>query len=392
VKPGKEPHWAAELMTFFSEITSHCDFMINVHTYYKYAETHLCMWISSRDVAGGHVVAFGTFNHIYMHVILMVQQKTVNKLFSRTNALVRGSNSSRSSTIPLLHPSHPGGGFYSSGQGSSSWFYNPTSVRCMVCSGDEHTSNGHKGSNSKANLTQKGNSWFWSGDKITLCWSFNGPNDCSRAASCSYCYKCSLCGSESRSVQLQSDNIFPIVTSFKHEVWLKELCNADASARFLEVPKGLHYGFTVGLQDFTLAFTFSPLNYTSSTLYEDLLIKKYSKEIELGCISQGYDPHILESIIGPYCMAPLGVIDSARRLHVIVNHSFSDRNSPVDILTLPLSTDGKHILEVSTTSINSVTDLAEFTCDWGSFSECWLLVADALEGTQATVFNVESAF
>jgi hypothetical protein len=145
-------------------------------------------------------------------------------------------------------------------------------------------------------------------------------------------------------------------------------------------------------KDFTLASTFSPPNHASSTLHEDFLIGKYSKEIELGRISQGYEPQILESIIGPYCTAPLGVTDSVGKLRVIVDHSYPDGNSPVDISILPLSLDGKHILNASTTSINSVTDLAEFTCNWGSFSECWLLVADAPEGTQAAVFDVESAF
>ena len=31
-------------------------------------------------------------------------------------------------------------------------------------------------------------------------------------------------------------------------------------------------------------------------------------------------------------------------------------------------------------------------CAWGSFSECYLLVADAPEGTQAAIFDVDTAF
>jgi hypothetical protein len=195
-----------------------------------------------------------------------------------------------------------------------------------------------------------------------------------------------------RNAQPLLDDIFPIVTSFKHEVWSMELHKANAPVRFLEVPKGLQFGFTVGLQDFTLTATFSPPNHASSSLHEEFLYEKYSKEILLGRISQGYEPDVLESLIGPYRTAPLGVTDSAGKLRVIVDHSFPDGNSTIDISSLPLSSDGKRILNASTTSINSITDLAEFTCDWGSFSECWLLVADAPEGTQAAVFDVESAF
>jgi hypothetical protein len=34
----------------------------------------------------------------------------------------------------------------------------------------------------------------------------------------------------------------------------------------------------------------------------------------------------------------------------------------------------------------------KFQCAWGSFSECYLLVTDATEGTQAAIFDVDSAF
>ncbi len=49
-------------------------------------------------------------------------------------------------------------------------------------------------------------------------------------------------------------------------------------------------------------------------------------------------------------------------------------------------------LNPSATSINAVIDSKKFQCAWGSFSECYILVAEAPEGTQVAVFNVESAF
>jgi hypothetical protein len=198
-RPGKGPVLAAKLTSFFSEITARLDFTANVNIYYRYAETRLRLWISSRDILGGPVVAFGTFNHsIYMQVVSLVQQEAVNELISRTDALAKASGSSRSSAP---RPSRTYQGSSSSAQGSSSRFRNSTGVRCMVCGGDDHTSNGHKGTTSRANLTRKSNSWFWPGDKVALCWSFNGPNDCSRASACTYRHKCSLCGSEDHGAQ-----------------------------------------------------------------------------------------------------------------------------------------------------------------------------------------------
>jgi hypothetical protein len=50
------------------------------------------------------------------------------------------------------------------------------------------------------------------------------------------------------------------------------------------------------------------------------------------------------------------------------------------------------VLDPTTTSINTVVDSKKFQCTWGSFSECYLLVADAPEGTQAAIFDVDAAF
>lgn len=43
-------------------------------------------------------------------------------------------------------------------------------------------------------------------------------------------------------------------------------------------------------------------------------------------------------------------------------------------------------------SINTVIDSKKFQCTWGLFAECYLLVADAPVGTQAAIFDVDSAF
>jgi hypothetical protein len=39
-----------------------------------------------------------------------------------------------------------------------------------------------------------------------------------------------------------------------------------------------------------------------------------------------------------------------------------------------------------------MVDFKKFQCAWGSFSECYLLVADAPENTKAAIFDVDAAF
>ncbi len=43
-------------------------------------------------------------------------------------------------------------------------------------------------------------------------------------------------------------------------------------------------------------------------------------------------------------------------------------------------------------SINAIIDVDEFQCEWGSFSDCLLKVAEAPEGTEVAVFDVDAAF
>jgi hypothetical protein len=50
------------------------------------------------------------------------------------------------------------------------------------------------------------------------------------------------------------------------------------------------------------------------------------------------------------------------------------------------------MIDPNTTSVNTIIDSKKFQCAWGSFSECYLLIADAPSGTQAAIFNVDAAF
>lgn len=59
---------------------------------------------------------------------------------------------------------------------------------------------------------------------------------------------------------------------------------------------------------------------------------------------------------------------------------------------MPLDSSENYIIDPTKTSVNTIIDSKKFQCAWGSFSECYLLAADAPEGTQAAVFDVDAAF
>ena len=195
-----------------------------------------------------------------------------------------------------------------------------------------------------------------------------------------------------------SDTLFPIITKLQPDTWEAALDFAGILPAFLDVPEGLWSGFFVGLEPYNLSCTFIPKNHYTSLDDEELIVNKYNKEIALGRVSHGYDPDILFSLIGHFHTAPLAVIDQNSGKHrIIVNHSYPKNKQSItldlfmDFLATDISTT-PHIIDPTITSINTVINLKKIQCAWGSFSECYLLVADAVEGSQAAVFDVDSAF
>jgi hypothetical protein len=189
------------------------------------------------------------------------------------------------------------------------------------------------------------------------------------------------------------DTIFPIVTKLKPNAWELALANAGILNQFNDIPVGLREGFYCGLENYSLSCTSIPPNHFTSKEDEAFIVSKYAEEITLGRISHGYDPHELFSLIGHFRRAPLTVITRNGKRRVIVNHSFPHTNKTCILLdNQPQNTSSKIIIDPTQTSINTVIDSKKFQCAWGSFSECYLLVADATEGTQAAIFDVDSAF
>lgn len=121
--------------------------------------------------------------------------------------------------------------------------------------------------------------------------------------------------------------------------------------------------------------------------------KKYKEEERLGRISRGYTKKELEDTIGYFRTAPLSVAESRPgKLRAITNHSYPFTRYPIDLKTLPRNSNNKIIINPSVTSINSVIDTTQFQCEWGTFYECLLIVAEAPPLTQAAIFDVDAAF
>ena len=193
---------------------------------------------------------------------------------------------------------------------------------------------------------------------------------------------------------VEPNPIFPIVTKLKADAWELALEDAGILSEFSDIPVGLRQGFQCGLEHFSLSTTFVPPNHYTSQEDEDFIISKYAEEISLGRLSHGYDPDTLFSLIGHFRTAPLAVINNGGdKRRVIVNHSFPKNKSCIIHLDNPLyNSTNKYIIDPSRTSINTVIDSKKFQCAWGSFSECYLLVANAPDGTEAAVFDVDAAF
>jgi hypothetical protein len=189
------------------------------------------------------------------------------------------------------------------------------------------------------------------------------------------------------------NTIFPIVTKLKPDAWEIALRDAGILNEFDDILVGPTQGFYCGLENFSLSCTSVPCNHYVSQEDEEFVIAKYAEEIELGRLSHGYEPDTLFSLIGHFCIAPLAVIDQdSRKCCVIVNHSYPQNKHCIDLKNLPRDASKKYIIDPTETSINTIIDSKKFQCAWGSFSECYLLVADVPGGAQAAVFNVDSAF
>lgn len=161
------------------------------------------------------------------------------------------------------------------------------------------------------------------------------------------------------------DHYFPIVTPLIPEKWHDLLEEAGCLEELSDVPLGIAYGFRAGV-NIPILQSYIPPNHSSATEFDFAVQDAFQKEISAGRHSLPYDPAALESLIGPYRTSPLGVIEKepgGGKFRIIQDHSFP-RNDP------------------SISSVNSQIDTSIFQCDWGTFANCYLLVANAPPGTE----------
>ena len=148
----------------------------------------------------------------------------------------------------------------------------------------------------------------------------------------------------------------------------------------------------MGLEHYQLVNTAIPPNHYKSAEHEAFVLSKYAEEIELGRISPGFPPEQLQRWVGHIRTAPLNVIQQAPgKLRVTVDHSFPRSDIPLPTPPSDPSADFTPF-DPAIHSVNAIIDSKKFQCTWGTFSQCYLTVADAPIGAQAAVCDVDAAF
>ena len=133
-----------------------------------------------------------------------------------------------------------------------------------------------------------------------------------------------------------------------------------------------------------------PPNHYKLPEHESFVKAKYDEELILGWISSGFPPDILRGWIGHFHTVPLNVIQQASgKLQVTVDHSFPCMALPPPP---PSSSSGGYVpFDPAQHSVNMI-DTTKFQCTWGTFSQCYLIVANAPASKEAMVFDVDAAF
>jgi hypothetical protein len=203
-------------------------------------------------------------------------------------------------------------------------------------------------------------------------------------------------------------NKIPITTRLKPEAWKDLLSQVGILEEYSHIPIGLSEGFLIGVENHDIKQTYIARNHFCTEAEAEIIRTKFSDEIALGRISQAFDPVKLEEAIGPYRTAPMAVVIQNKPC-IVIDSSHPRNEHALEILAeltsqpLPTTTESlsdtsstlpfSHIggsqttpipIDPSNISINSLIDSDNYQCNWGTFSDCYLLVADAPEGTHFT--------
>lgn len=212
-------------------------------------------------------------------------------------------------------------------------------------------------------------------------------------------------------------NEVPFSTRLIPDEWERLLAESGAPQKYTGIPKGLREGFYIGLEKFTLSSTYIPPNHFRTEQHAQIIREKFTSEIALGRISQGFTPEELQLQIGNFTTAPMAVVEQCPgKFRIVIDHSFPKCPLPPSLShethSLPEGDTPLIPFDASETSINSLIVSDDFPCEWGTFADCFLMVAEAPEGsffvvetrfqtsphtlhllgTQAAVFDVDAAF
>lgn len=165
-----------------------------------------------------------------------------------------------------------------------------------------------------------------------------------------------------------------MVTPLKHDAWYDALKQCSLLDQFNDILIGIKYGFKTGVFS-SISANYIPKNHSSS-LNMPMIVKQHiSIELEKGRYSGPFSESQLSSLIGPFRTAPLGVVPKPN----------SDKFRIIQDLSFPRD-------DPDFASVNAEIDSNNFPCEWGTFAQCYFLVAKAPPGSQVAVFDVDSAY
>lgn len=180
--------------------------------------------------------------------------------------------------------------------------------------------------------------------------------------------------SAARRVTTLANAPLKVVTPLHHAEWYGALKECSLLSLFEDVPHSIQHGFKTGVSS-TILINYIPSNHSSAILQPDIINEHIANELQLGRYSGPFSTAHLNDLIGPFRTAPFGVVPkpNSSKFRVIQDLSFP-RN------------------DTNFSSVNSEIDSADFPCEWGTFAQCYFLVAKAPAGTQVAVFDVDSAY
>lgn len=165
-----------------------------------------------------------------------------------------------------------------------------------------------------------------------------------------------------------------VVTPLNYRHWHDALAQCSLLTQFADVPTGIRDGFKTGVSS-SISAPIIPQNHSSALVNPHIVSQHIANELQLHRYSGPFQVSQLLTLIGPFRTAPLGVVPKPN----------SDKFCVIQDLSFPRN-------DPATLSVNSEINSADFPCEWGTFAQCYFLIAKAPPGTQVAVFDVDSAY